>query len=708
MSDLIDFSPPGQVTFSLAGAKARFYDEGTTNLRTVYADRALTVAHPSPLLADSSGRFAQAFVDGDFSVKVVVTRSNDATGYTLDPAPQSEAGPLQDGAYNIYSTRAAFVADLASLASVINGTVVTAAGYEYIRDSTATAIPDMAGWLPVRPATPYHFGATPGTGTDSTTAMNAWLAIAGDLFLPAGNWRVDGTLALVSETTLRGIPGQSFIFQFGAKLIQGPVDLENFVMDGIGFDWRSSGTGLDNAYSVWANLDSHKSCRFTNLYFIRYNELTILERHPTNDATINTIYNTYGPWEIESCAHVAQSIGHEGNYVYRFQGDGTTTLINTAIAWPEMYNSSVVVLKESSNRIFTELTRGTDYTVAYPSGVCQVTMTSAPSTNERIHIWTSVAVSTGAGNRRPISNNAWSVRANYVFRRGFTDVRWVDAEKYSDCRIRLAANSSRIFDHNPYALRSGQAGDFTSYEHCVLTYIADTGFVTDTDTIYAWDFGPGCAGMRALACSMDFIWQGTDGSSRIVTSLDRQVAAITGLTINTTSGSPNITAATGSFTDHFTMLGGAARDRIYINGADYVINSMTAGAMTLATNVTATLAGAAVSRYSPTALVDYNLDLLNTGAGYAPNRGRMGEIKTRSATHTFGTATILNGQSSIVVTHNLYRRPNLWEIQVTAGTNAGKDFWVNTITDDTFTISLASAAGSDCPYGYNVELIRAD
>ena len=91
MSDLIDFSPPGQTTFTLAGAKARFYDAGTTNLRTVYANEGLTVAHPSPLLADSSGRFEQAFVATGTPTKCVVTRANDATGYTLDPCGKSAA-----------------------------------------------------------------------------------------------------------------------------------------------------------------------------------------------------------------------------------------------------------------------------------------------------------------------------------------------------------------------------------------------------------------------------------------------------------------------------------------------------------------------------------------------------------------------------------------------------------------------------------------
>lgn len=84
MSDLLDFSPPGQVTFSLSGAKARFYDAGTLTLRTVYADEAESVPHPSPLLANASGIFPQAFVSGG-AVKVVVTQADDSTGYTLDP-----------------------------------------------------------------------------------------------------------------------------------------------------------------------------------------------------------------------------------------------------------------------------------------------------------------------------------------------------------------------------------------------------------------------------------------------------------------------------------------------------------------------------------------------------------------------------------------------------------------------------------------------
>lgn len=86
MSDLIDVSPPGQLANdTLAGARAFFFNAGTTTLRTVYADEAEEVPHPSPLLADADGLFPQAFVSGG-PVKVVVQDSTGATLYTMDPA----------------------------------------------------------------------------------------------------------------------------------------------------------------------------------------------------------------------------------------------------------------------------------------------------------------------------------------------------------------------------------------------------------------------------------------------------------------------------------------------------------------------------------------------------------------------------------------------------------------------------------------------
>ena len=93
MSDLLTFSPPGALdtgTKSFAGAKAVFYDAGTTTPRIVYTDQAESVPAASPLVADAAGLWPEVFASGG-AVKVVVTYSDDTTGYTLDPCPKVPA-----------------------------------------------------------------------------------------------------------------------------------------------------------------------------------------------------------------------------------------------------------------------------------------------------------------------------------------------------------------------------------------------------------------------------------------------------------------------------------------------------------------------------------------------------------------------------------------------------------------------------------------
>lgn len=74
---------------AVSGAKAYFYQKGTTTPVTVYSDEALSVPHASPLVADSGGVFAQVFHGGATEVKAVVQDADDAALYTLDPAPLS-------------------------------------------------------------------------------------------------------------------------------------------------------------------------------------------------------------------------------------------------------------------------------------------------------------------------------------------------------------------------------------------------------------------------------------------------------------------------------------------------------------------------------------------------------------------------------------------------------------------------------------------
>jgi hypothetical protein len=67
-----------------AGAKANFYDTGTTTPKATYSDAGLTAINANPVVADANGRFADIYlVAGRY--KVVLTTSADVAIDTLDP-----------------------------------------------------------------------------------------------------------------------------------------------------------------------------------------------------------------------------------------------------------------------------------------------------------------------------------------------------------------------------------------------------------------------------------------------------------------------------------------------------------------------------------------------------------------------------------------------------------------------------------------------
>jgi len=78
------------------GAKAYFYEPGTTTPTTVYSDSAETTAHASPLEAAAEGVFPQVF--GPSDVKVVITESDDTSVATLETVyPIGETGAAASG-----------------------------------------------------------------------------------------------------------------------------------------------------------------------------------------------------------------------------------------------------------------------------------------------------------------------------------------------------------------------------------------------------------------------------------------------------------------------------------------------------------------------------------------------------------------------------------------------------------------------------------
>lgn len=123
-----------------AGARAYFYQSGTTTLEAVYTDESLAAAHPSPLVADAEGAFAQVFHSGSPALKCVITDSLGNTLYTIDPVRSSSTG--SDASEVSFSP----VADNAATnvqAAIAANTVMTVANKELAEN--ALKLPQTAG-----------------------------------------------------------------------------------------------------------------------------------------------------------------------------------------------------------------------------------------------------------------------------------------------------------------------------------------------------------------------------------------------------------------------------------------------------------------------------------------------------------------------------------------------------------------------------------
>lgn len=136
-----------------------------------------------------------------------------------------------------FPTRAAFIAAQPILNLIVqNGQTVTAGGLSYMRQTGATAIPDMPGWVPVGDIRPEHMG--PVDGLDDQDQINAAIRYAdsigggevhlrGQVYLvwPSGTWSTangDLNCCVRVETQnpvwLRGVWGVTEIRQAGTRI----------------------------------------------------------------------------------------------------------------------------------------------------------------------------------------------------------------------------------------------------------------------------------------------------------------------------------------------------------------------------------------------------------------------------------------------------------------------------------------------------------
>ncbi len=86
----------------ISGAKLNFYEPGTTTLKTIYSDSALSVPTTNPQVADINGNFAgDIFLDGLYAV--VHTDASDITIWTKDPV-----GEVNDTNFTLWSSTVSY------------------------------------------------------------------------------------------------------------------------------------------------------------------------------------------------------------------------------------------------------------------------------------------------------------------------------------------------------------------------------------------------------------------------------------------------------------------------------------------------------------------------------------------------------------------------------------------------------------------------
>ncbi len=167
----------------VSGAKATFFEDGTSTPLTVYSDEAATTPVSPPLLADSEGVFAATFTTEP--VKVIVTDTSDVNlpGFPSDPHPISQASgtgasaitfsPISGNAATDVQAAIKVVTDLWNAVTTYGKSIIAAADKAAARVVLGIgASSHTAGTILQSDGTDYT-NFNPGTTGTSATALNS-------------------------------------------------------------------------------------------------------------------------------------------------------------------------------------------------------------------------------------------------------------------------------------------------------------------------------------------------------------------------------------------------------------------------------------------------------------------------------------------------------------------------------------------------------
>lgn len=265
MPSIVNFTP--NYAFSdgefAPGALASFFLAGTTTPVTVYTDQARTIAHPTPVVADASGRFPTIWGEDGVNLKAVVTEADNSAIDTFDPVVMVIAPGSQLIAANDLSD----LGDADTALSNLGGTTTGIDLFKAADDATALTSLGLT-------ATAAELNHTAGLTSPAQTQIDAKAPLAANA--PQSRWRCN----YQTGTSLRVHGGDSLMLggfrYFGAYKKQGRfintgvsgfTDLESADSGDLGVETTRKLESWYAAFGVANTADT--TCQFKLMPYLR-------------------------------------------------------------------------------------------------------------------------------------------------------------------------------------------------------------------------------------------------------------------------------------------------------------------------------------------------------------------------------------------------------------------------------------------------------
>jgi hypothetical protein len=263
------------------GAKAYFYQPGTTTLTTIYADGALTVPLSNPVIANGAGQWPGIYLDGALTYRLHVTDKDDALLTDVDPYIP---GSIDIGAITAAAGSAVSTKDLlAAISSPTAEQVAFFDGFVWQFDGS-----DLSTLVTADTRRAVYVAPT----SAPTGASGAWVRqresnhLHIDWFDPNGDGATDDTAAFAALRTLASaLATETGGLRFGPEVHLGPKTYlltSSYSWKGCSNIWRGCGAGSRGANTGITNIKMASGCTFT------------VEKGTTESGGVGTTISAFG------------------------------------------------------------------------------------------------------------------------------------------------------------------------------------------------------------------------------------------------------------------------------------------------------------------------------------------------------------------------------------------------------------------------------